>query len=438
MSDLQQKNCENGRRDTLLLALGGALALAPFVLLQSEFSKLFWFGDDWDLLDQIQRMGTWKWTWQVFAENFVPLFKLLWSGGVHLFHGGYFGMLVLLWLTHAFNTYQFGRVLRRHGFSWFSSLVCQIVFGLTPANLETLGWSTQWSAVLATTFLLIGLERIAQNEPHMSQPTWKHVLMLVVFSTASALSFSRGILTGAIFALACLWPAPHGLSFAQRLLQAALYTLPGFIVAVLIMSLATGNHQNFNGHLLDAADYALWVFCMNPLYRLVEMDSWGLHTIAILGISKVLLVGWGLLRCDRRQRMLLILLLAFDFGNAALLGIGRYHTGLVTTISSRYQYSTLIATLPYIAIWIEYMVVVKLGSTPRLQRSAIVVAIVLILVLSSHRWPNEIRGFAQTRGSDTRKIIFTDPNPPENGAIPGISFLSTARAKELTKHYNLH
>ena len=39
------------------------------------FDRLFWFGDEFDLVDQIDRIGFWRWAWQGIRENFVPLFK---------------------------------------------------------------------------------------------------------------------------------------------------------------------------------------------------------------------------------------------------------------------------------------------------------------------------------------------------------------------------
>ena len=94
---------------------GGADAL--FCLWHAQFSRLFWFADDLFLLDQISRRGFWHWTMEMFAENFAPLFKLLWGGAAFVFHGSYLAMLVLLWLTHALNIALFGRLLTRAGFN---------------------------------------------------------------------------------------------------------------------------------------------------------------------------------------------------------------------------------------------------------------------------------------------------------------------------------
>ena len=91
---------------------GGLLALAPLIWCHQAFSEVWWFGDDWDLLDQIARVGFVKWTLVAFAENFVPLFKLLWGGMVFVSGGSYFAMICALWLTHALNVALFVSLLR--------------------------------------------------------------------------------------------------------------------------------------------------------------------------------------------------------------------------------------------------------------------------------------------------------------------------------------
>ena len=427
------------RLERLAPLAAGLLALAPLLFLRGEFAKLFWFGDDWDLLDQIQRFGFWHWTWQAFAENFVPLFKTLWGGSAYLFHGSYFWMIAALWLTHAVNTMQLGRVLRAFDFSWPAVLFTQVVFGLTCVNIETLGWSVQWSAVLATTFLLFALECQERGLPPRQAFPWRTPWTVVALAAASALCFSRGVLTGAVLALSSLWPAtrPGSLPFPRRCLHAALFLLPALITTALIMSFAGGNQHHLRGHGEDITVFGLWNFCLNPLHRLLEFDSWGLRTVWLLGGVKVALIVWGLRYSQGRQRLLLVLLLAFDLGNSVLLGIGRYHTGLDATISSRYQYSSLLCLLPFAGLAFAHL----LDRVPSRFNLRILTTTVLLITIAYgvvRRWPEEIHGFAFARGTETRRILTSEPNPPAMGAVPGIPFLSTVRAKELIRIYNLH
>lgn len=411
----------------------GLVSLLPFVIWHSQFTELFWFGDEWDLLDQIDRTNLWHWTWTVFAENFVPLFKLLWGGAVLLGGGSYFLMLVLLWLTHAANTALLGRLLRRAGNGWFVVVFCQVVFALCAANIETLAWTVQWSAVLATTFLLLGLDGFLAAP----QPSGRRLSWLAVCTAGSALCFSRGVLTGAVLALACLLPEANRFSrpSARQLFCALLCLLPAIITAAVIILFASGNHQHPDaGRFWSAANYALWYFCLNPLHRLVEVDSWGPRTVAFLGLAKLALVAWCLWRSCGTVRTLLILLLAFDLGNSALLGLGRFHTGLETTISSRYQYGALLAGLPFLAIWLE--------SLGRLLPSWARTAAASLLLLGAgwyvmRAWPIEARTYAAERGSVARRLL-TEPQSLTQDAVPGIPSMSTTRAKELAARFDLH
>lgn len=417
----------------------GLLALLPLLWQRAAFAELFWFGDEWDLLAQIERLGFWAWTWQVFAENFVPVFKLLWGGSVFLFGGSYFALVVLMWLTHAVNTWLLGRVLRAHEFPGPAAGFTQIVFGLTAINLETLGWTVQWSAVLATTFPLLALERQARHPTHLAAARTRDHAGLMLLAAGSALSFSRGVLTGAVLGLGALL-APgesEAPGWRRRGLACTLCLLPALATALVILLFATGNHRHLGGHVGDAANYGLWYFALNPFHRLLAVDSWGPQTLTLLGLAKLVLVTGVLAQTRGRPRHLLLLLLAYDLGNSALLGLGRYHTGLETAISSRYQYGALLAVLPFAALALDGL---RRRLPPVLRRGNVVVAVFLLgtgfLVVRPWSW--EAPAFAQGRGTVTRHLLLREPHPPAMGALPGIDFMSTEQAKHLLRHYHLH
>lgn len=417
----------------------GALALLPLVWQRAAFAELFWFGDEWDLLSQIERVGFWAWTWQVFAENFVPVFKLLWGGSVFLFGGSYLALLVLMWLTHAVNTWLLGRVLRIHEFPGVAVAFTQLGFGLTAINLETLGWTVQWSAVLATTFLLLALERQARHPTHLTASRARDHAGLMVLAAGSALSFSRGVLTGAVLGLGALLAPAAGETpgWWRRGRAAALCLVPALATAGVILLFATGNHRHLGGHVGDAANYGLWYFALNPFHRLLAVDSWGPHTLTLLGVGKLALLTGVLARTRGRPRHLLLLLLAYDLGNSALLGLGRYHTGVETAISSRYQYGALLAILPFAALAVDGLL---RRLPPVLRRGRLVAAVVLLGTgfLVVRPWAREAPAFAWGRGTVTRHLLLREPHPPAMGAVPGIAFMSTEQAKHLLRHYRLH
>ena len=420
--------------------LAGLAALAPLLIWRAEFAKLFWFADDLFLLDQIDRIGFWRWVLQVFSENFAPVFKLLWGGAVGLFGGSYLAMIGLLWLTHAFNTLCLGRLLSRAGFSWLAVLVVQLVFALAPANLETLGWSVQWSALLATAFFLLGL--LWQEKYAAQLGVWQLRVHgpLLLWAAASACSFSRGILTGGVLALAVLLPAAGTAGpepWRQRRALAAWLVLPAVAAALVIALFARGNHQHLGGHWGEMASYGAGYFLLNPGFLLLGVDSWRWDTLLWLGAAKLALIYWGLTHATGRQKIVLILLLAYDLGNAGLLGIGRYHTGFATTISSRYNYSSLLATLPFAALALDHAIN-RWVARARLRQAAAGALLAGVIWLGLHSWPRELAGFTGWRGTDMRRLMQDRAAARAGATVPALDFMRTERAMELIHRYDLH
>lgn len=421
--------------------LFAALALAPLIWCRAQFAELFWFGDDWDLLDQITRIGFWHWTWTVFAENFVPLFKVAWGAAVFGGGGSYFPMIVALWITHALNVALLGKLLRESGFGWAATGLVLIVFGLTSANIETLGWSVQWSANLAVTFFLAAARWFLRQEAPTQAWSWRVHGILAALIAASALSFSRGVLTGAaLAAVSFVRVAPGPWLGRSRLLTGVVCLLPCAVVAGCIYVFAGGNHHRIGaaGQLSLITQFSFYYLGMNPLYRLLEWDSWGPYTAVLLGTLKLALILWSLRRSEGRVRRLLLLFVLLDLGNAALLGLGRYHTGMAAATGSRYQYNALLCTLPFLGYWFEAMLERWLGERATWRMAA---ASLLVLVAGwrvARPWPDESRQWAAWRGTTTRDLLFRNAQPPATGAIPGIDFMTTPRAKELVTIYRLH
>jgi hypothetical protein len=415
--------------DRWILIATGLAALAPFVVYHRFFERLYWFGDEFDLLDQIDRMGFWRWMWLVFAENFVPLFKLLWGGAALLSGGSYAAMVALVWVTHAVNVMLLGRLMRTCGLSWAAVLAAQAAFALTPANMETLAWTVQWSAMLSVMFMLLALDSFLRTPFGRAPIGW---------GAASALSFSRGVLTGALLAVASFW-AGEGAplrSLPRRVLWALAYLSPAIIVAVLIASMASGNHQHMAGHGVEAAVYGLWYYCLNPAYLVLSVGSWGWRTVALLGAGKGALVAWAVLRSRGRMRLLVVLMVAFDLGNAALLGIGRYHTGLIAAVSSRYQYASLLGIAPAAGFWISRQWE-RLPVRAAARRASFAVVLALAAYGMCRQWSAGLDFFTASRGSDSRRLLLVDKIPFPN-SVPGIPGLPMERAKALIAKYNLH
>ncbi|MES1168916.1 MAG: hypothetical protein ABUL61_07065, partial [Oleiharenicola lentus] len=303
-------------RQRTLSWVAGLAALAPFLLWHREFRELFWFADDLFLLDQLAQMGLREWTTRVFAENYVPLFKLFWGGGALAFGGSYAAMLWLLWLTHALNTFLLGRLLLRAGFPWLACVGTQLLFALTPANIETLGWSVQWSAVLAVTFLLLALGWLERHRDDSRLLSWRVHGPLLFFAAASACCFSRGVLTGAVLALGLVLPAVLARDWRvvrQRLPGGLLCLGPAVAVTGMIMLHSAGNHQQLGGHWDEVLQFGASYFLLNPGHVLLGTS---LHPAVLLLLAggKIGTIAAGLYFTRGRVRQLLWLLLAYDLG----------------------------------------------------------------------------------------------------------------------------
>jgi hypothetical protein len=338
-------------------------------------------------------------------------------------------MIAIVWLTHAVNVALLGRLMRTCGLSWVAVILAQAVFGLTPANLETLAWSVQWSAVLSVTFMLLAFGAFFRVPPRASSFGW---------AAASALSFSRGVLTGPLLALACLWPdrgaAP--LRPARRAVFVAGYVLPAVGVALMIAALATGNHRHMGGHVGEAAAFGAWYYCLNPAHYLLSFESLGWHTVAALGLCKLSLAGWAIVRSQGRQRLLFALLVAFDLGNAVLLGIGRYHIGLPASLASRYQYASLIGIMPLVGFWFSRQW--SRLSVPITLREISAFAVLAACAFGLCRqWPAVLDPFTAARGTESRRVLLGESDAGEHG-VPGIPRMETDRAKFLISKYKLH
>jgi hypothetical protein len=419
-----------GRSERWILLAAAVFALVPYLEYRGLFARLYWFGDDFDMIDQMDRMGFWRWTWLAYGENFVPLFKLLWGGSVLAFGGSYVAMITLVWMTHALNVALLGRLMRSCGLPWMAVFSAQLVLGLTPATIETLAWSVQWSSVMSVTFLLLALDCFFRA-PFGRAP--------IAWAAASALSFARGLLTGALLALASLLPGAAGRNerLSRRLGYSLACLVPTVAVAVLISLLVpAADKPHMDGKWGGAAVYGAWYYCLNPAYYLLGVESWGSRTVVLLGVLKLALVAWTLHRSQGRARALFLVLLAFDLGYAVLLGIGRYHTGLHAANSSRYQYASILAVMPAFGFLVSRLFE-RVPGPAGFRRLAFAAVLAFAAASMCRQWSVEIGHFASWRGTETRQLLLVDPAPAPF-AVPGYPGFPTQRAKDLIEKYHLH
>lgn len=419
----------------------GLAALAPFIFLHRDFRDLFWYGDDFDLIRQMDQSGVWRWTWRVFAENTVPVFKLGWAGLIFLGGGSSFAAFSALWVTHAACVVLYGKILQRAECPSLAVVISAGMFGLSWTNHETLGWMTQWSAVLATVFTLGAIYWFLEQRAVAVPWSWRVHGGLMGLIALAAFSFSRGVLAGFVLAGASLAPWPDQKApWTRRLAVSALCLAPSLAAGLVIAICSAGNHRALgSGHALEMLRYGAFYLAMNPFGRLLSPDlgAWGWHTAALLGAVKCAFIAWGLRHSTGRLRGLLGLLVLFELGDAALLGVGRFHTGLDTVLSSRYQYSALLGTLPFVAIGLDHALR-RWISSAALRIAGAAVVILAAGWLSVRYWPAEMHRWAEDRGRLPRQALLGDrPSTmnPDDIHLPHMSF---AEANELIARYHLH
>ncbi|HVU35375.1 MAG TPA: hypothetical protein VHE61_18200 [Opitutaceae bacterium] len=418
-----------------------SLALVSFLPLlwcRHDFQGMFWFGDEWDQLDQISRQGFWHWSFRCFGENFAPVLKMTWGALALGSHGSYLGVLVAVWCVHACCIILLGFWMRASGFGSLATAFVLLGFGLAVTNVETLGWSIQLITVQGMAFFL-GAAWWHHARERDGDWTPGALILFALLLVLSTFSFVRGPLAGVALAGATiLFPSQGRGRRSARWLVTAVCLIPAAISVAVVMTIAPGNqHHPFAAGIREPALFAASYYLLNPAYKFVTESAWTTPTLLLCGAGKIAVLACGWRAASSSQRRLLLPLFVFDFGNAVLMGIGRYNEPLITATSSRYQYISLICTLPFFGVLLE-TVLHAIPASTIVRRVSAALALAVATWVAMHNWPSVMSGWAEYRGRNTRYTVFQDPNPAPEGAIPGIPFLQTRRAKELVAQYHLH
>ena len=226
-----------GRSARTAIVAGSLASLLPVLVLWQQFRYLFFFHDDWIMLDGATRLGLGRWLLEPFSgEGVYPLYKLLWLGAVRLTGGSYFGMILLLWVTHLAIGLLFGWLLARFGLPPAAIAFALLTFGLSWTNIETLGWFMQWSTQLSILFFLAAWHFLfAEFAPARGVIV---SMMVFVCLLASALSSTRGIVSGLVLAIFVLVRDKR----PERVRLCALCLLPTLLLAA-VMWLFVPHHK---------------------------------------------------------------------------------------------------------------------------------------------------------------------------------------------------
>lgn len=415
--------------------LCGLLSLLPLVLNHRSFAALFYFQDEWDLLDVWSKQGFARWAGTVFAENFMPLFKTIWGGSIIAFHGNYFALLSLEWLNHVVNAALVVRLAQRLGCSPLIALLGGLLFGLSPLNHETLGWSLQWSAVLSLTFFLVGALTLLPAAAEPAGPlSGKRITLGMLCALASALCFSRGILTGpALSVLVLTLGRRHG-PWGRQLFQAALLAIPAFAVGLVVADFSSGNHHHLSDAWRPAAMFALHYFGESPLRTSFTDVSASTAVASLLVALRLMLSALAWRFAPQSAKPLVLALVAFELGNAVLLGLGRYHTGIPAAGSSRYQYTALCCLAPILVVLLQRVA----DRFRRRVRFAVVgTASVALVCYCLGTWTPVMKNWRTWRGDGLRAAL-AQPDFPAKDHFTQLPWMTNERARELVAEYHLN
>ncbi len=411
----------------------------PLVVYFAAFRRLFWFGDDWDLLNNLAKVGFLKWSLEPFGENFVPLFKPLFAGAIYLFHGSYTAIILLLWLTHGFNMFLFTIILRKIGFHNLSIMFAVLIAGVSWTNIETLGWVIQWTFVLASTaFLLTWLCLMAALN---SSGKYRSCMMGLYLGciVASPLFQSRGLLTGlALSPILLLRNDWQPVSRPPRALAVTSMALAFALVAAIQVTVVSPYHsfQSLTWPVLvKMASFSAYYYLLNPLFLFVPFifKTAGWLPATVLGTIKVVVLIWGYEHSPKAARPFLSTLLVYDLGYSLILGYGRFQTGMAAACSSRYQYVALFCFAPFLGIagtrCIESLT--HRGKT-RLALSWALLSVGTVLMV--RQWSAPLESWSGRRGTEIRTAL----REGEPDALIAVSGTTIGRARQLAQVFNLH
>jgi hypothetical protein len=418
------------------------VAVLPLLIFQNTIRRLFWFGDDFAFISDIHDLGFAHWFPQIFGENYLPVFKAYWSA--IFFLGGASSALAIKanWALHAFNAVLLARFLRLIGFSRLASAAGAIFFGIAAANIELLTWSMGGSTILSCTFLLLAL--VSEATPSAS--LWPKTFRTTGWILAGTLAHARGVAVGPAFALFALLDTAATSSVKMRGIRAFLFFLPSLVVGGTIALFSPNDHSavlSGGNMMLSSLAFSGWYLAGNPFIPLVFVSG---HTWTFVNFNTLELAALGLLKLaiaisaikssSGKTRAFATALIAIELVTAALMGLGRGEGDAVLSMSPRYQYGSLICTLPLLFI-AGAGLVEKFAWLRKFSRAATLISVVTIVVLNLVLWKNILPPWVKWRGEGTRKVIYGQANP-QGKDLPGAPFMTNERARELKKFFDLN
>lgn len=421
------------------ILVGAFPAFLPLVQYWGDFSKYFYMGDEWAQLHQIDAWGYWTWVFSFFGENFMPVFKLVWSAILFLGDGSYFLFIIVLFLMHWLVVFLVGYLLSQWGLNWFVVLFSQWVMALSHTHIEIMMQSIQMSNLLSYSFLLLLAIYVSDRVLNKKEFTNSSCLVIAILSLLGALSFSRGLLNGsavfATFALFRLFKKP----LTERWLAPALSALVPCLAVALLTAFAvfgkTGSSSD-GLQIVEVGKHFYYHLSLNPLFQQLGGLEISLGLTVKLLIANLVVLAMGLLYAHSRLKGFVVFFVFFFVGNGLLLSLGRSHTSIDTVASWRYQYGVLLCFAPIVAIIVDRLLGLIRISTVRLA-----LQMVIILWISGRvydHWEYHSPVWSESRGTEIREAAAAEHIDPEAISISRFPGVKDRRAIELIEKYDLH
>lgn len=410
-------------------------AEAPVWARHRMWSRLYWFGDDWDLMNRMEILGFRRWLFDPFAESFCPVGKLLY--GVMFVRPGA-NYIDYMWMTQLLRIIMFAlialAVRRLAGDKMAAGYAgLALLFLINPAGIEIIAWAPQLLTALAHTFFA-GLLLIVAHAMTSDRPLGtRGVVGVLVLQACCSLSFTRGVALSGVVALALCF-AQAGLprlsdwrGALQRLRAGAIF----FVVpiACLLMSLRFARVRNPYFHLSSiptVLNWALRFFSLNPFVHIMQIERQTIALVVCFAALKIAMAVYAYRLGTPVARLALFALLA-EIASSLAGGMGRFHTGAGAAVASRYQ------DVPALSFLLLFTVVVASRWRPIGRLFAF--TLVGPLLLSNSSWRLDSRNWAQVRGLDIRHVVLNEPN--DDAPMPYVPFITVGRARELVAKYDL-
>jgi hypothetical protein len=177
---------------------------------------------------------------------------------------------------------------------------------------------------------------------------------------------------------------------------------------------------------------------LNPLFQIAFWDAGrvGLGAIIVFGFFKATAITAGFSAAKKSQAQLACFgtLVLLDLLSCIMLGVGRYDSGIEATVSSRYQYVSLVCLAPFLGAVMERGVLTI--RPDRLEKLAAAGLLAAWCALLTYRWPDEIKAWSAWRGTEVRSALEAPVRAPQERFARAT--LDAARAAQLKVKYHLH